>query len=140
MSIKSQALYHYLLESGALGSGDQKKNKAAKREYRLRYQRLWRQKQRETHDEIRILIPNTQVEQLNRAVQQSGLSKVDYLKQLVLLSISESPSEKNHPLLREAYAQLGLLINDLTLYEKAPPDTLKKLLRIERLLEHIIFR
>ncbi|HVW95756.1 MAG TPA: hypothetical protein VHA56_07295 [Mucilaginibacter sp.] len=96
MKTRNNALHQYLLEADVL-NGSKEAIAKAKRDYRKRYKRQWKQRARQ-QKEVRFGVTPLQLAAIKAKAQAEALPHTTYARNVVLASIDQ-PVAPNHALL-----------------------------------------
>lgn len=108
MKIRSKALFEHLKASGVL-HGTAEEIKKEKKEFRRRYQRHWKQKRKGLKQDIRISLSHKQIFDLKVRSIEIGISSTEYIKEVVLASLSNEVVIPNRHELESVFQSLGII-------------------------------
>lgn len=124
MKTRSRAFYNYLSEAGML-NGTPEQIAIARREYRKRYKKTWRQG-RNTTKEIRIEFTPEQFAAIQLHAATSHLAHTTLARNAILRAIGVERDVKKSPQLLTALQLVSMMINAALQEQRRESETLRQ--------------
>ena len=109
MKVRSNALWQYLADSGALNGSDEDIFKA-KLEYRKIYKREWKKRQKLPKKELRPIFTLKEYQHIRLKAAELKLNATAYLKAIALASVEGRYSIENKEILQKVLQLLSMSV------------------------------
>lgn len=135
---KQKKLLQFLENSGALGSGDPERIKAAKRAYRREYMRAYKRRYRAEHGEVRITLNAEERGTIDRAAHHHKLERPSFIKQATLAYIGRKYIVPDRQIVAKAELGIASIASELrTLARTQTSGLLDRAINYRKLSERV---